>query len=119
MAIVTINDLKVKAHIGIEPRELKSAQDVLLDISFEYDARCAARSDDIASAVDYKAMSEGIRAFLARSRFSLLEKMAHEVLKIVTADKRVKAASVTVTKPQALRGASGVSVTVSVSRQVE
>jgi D-erythro-7,8-dihydroneopterin triphosphate epimerase len=113
MAVVTINDLKVKTRIGIEPRELKSAQDVILDISFEYDERSAARRDDIAFAVDYKAMADKIKDFLGRSRFNLIEKMAHEVLKLVIADKRVKSACVTVTKPRAIRSASGVSVTVS------
>jgi FolB domain-containing protein len=112
MAVVTVNRLKVKTHIGIEPRELKSAQNVILDISFEYDERRAARTDDIASAVDYKAMADGILDLLKRSRFNLLEKMAHEVLKLVTTDKRVKIASVTVTKPHAIPGASGVSLTV-------
>jgi FolB domain-containing protein len=112
MAIVTIKGLEVKVRIGIEPRELKSAQAVVLDISFEYDERQAARTDDIASAVDYQAMAGRITDLLKRSRFNLLEKMAHEVLKLVTADKRVKAASVTVTKPRAIRQVSGVSLTV-------
>jgi D-erythro-7,8-dihydroneopterin triphosphate epimerase len=112
MAKVTINNLKVKARIGIEERELKSAQEVVLDISFEYDERKAARTDDIASAVDYKAMTDRIADLLKRSRFKLLERMAHEVLKLVKEDKRVKAASVTVTKPRAVRHASGVSLTV-------
>jgi D-erythro-7,8-dihydroneopterin triphosphate epimerase len=113
MATVTIKDLRVKARIGIEPRELKAAQDVVLDISFEYDGRKAAKSDDIADAVDYYALTERIKGLLKRSRFGLLEKMASEVLKLVTADRRVKRACVTVTKPRAIRDASGVSVTLS------
>jgi FolB domain-containing protein len=112
MAVVSIKGLKVKTRIGIEPRELKSMQVVVLDISFEYDARLVARTDDIASAIDYKALTDKITEFLRRSRFNLLERMAHEVLKLVTTDKRVKTASVTVTKPRAIPGASGVSLTV-------
>jgi dihydroneopterin aldolase len=57
-------------------------------------------------------MAERITDLLKRSRFNLLEKMASEVLKLVMADKRVRAASVTITKPSAIRQASGVSVTV-------
>jgi FolB domain-containing protein len=112
MAKVTINNLKVKTRIGIEPRERKGAQEVVLDIFFEYDERQAARTDDIKHAVDYQAMAERITKLLKRSRFDLLEKMASEVLKLVMADKRVKAASVTVTKARAIRHVSGVSLTV-------
>jgi FolB domain-containing protein len=112
MAKITINNLKVKARIGIEPRELKAAQEVVLNISYEYDARQAARTDDIQVAVDYQAMAERITGHLKRSRFNLLETMASEVVKLVMTDKRVRAASVTVTKARAIRHASGVSLTV-------
>ena len=112
MAKITINSLKVRARIGIEPRERKSAQEVVLNISFEYDVRQAAKTDDIEQAVDYHSMAERITDLLKRSRFNLLEKMASEVLKLVMADKRIWWASVTITKPHAIRQASGVSVTV-------
>lgn len=112
MAKVTINNLKVKARIGIEPRELKVAQEVVLNVTFEYDDHEAAGTDDINSAVDYKALAEQITGYLKRSRFNLLEKMANEVLKIVLLDKRVRSACVTVTKPRAVPHTSGVSLTV-------
>ncbi len=112
MSLVTIKGLKLKARIGIEKRELVSAQEVVLDISFQYDDRLAGRTDDIAKAVDYKAMVGRISVLLKCSRFNLLEKMAREVLKVVMADKRVKKASVTVTKPRAIPRAAGVSLTV-------
>ncbi len=116
MATVTIKELKVKAHIGIEPHELKAAQEVVFDISFEYDERKAARSDDIRDAVDYKALQEKIRNLLKRSRFNLVEKLAHEVLWLSMTDKRVRSAVVTVSKSKALKNCHGVSLTVSAKR---
>ena len=113
MATVTIKDLKIKALIGIEPYELKRSQLIILNISFEYDARHAARSESIKDAVDYKELEGQVQELLKHKRFKLAETLAQEVLMKVLADRRVTSATVTVTKPRALRSAAGVSVTMS------
>ncbi|MBF0594517.1 MAG: dihydroneopterin aldolase [Candidatus Omnitrophica bacterium] len=113
MAMIQIKDLAVRTIIGIQDWEREKAQDVLINISLEYDAAKAAQSDDIQDAVDYKAVKQAVIRLVESSRFNLVEKMAAEILAVAMSDQRVEYASVTIDKPNALRFARSVSLTMS------
>jgi len=116
MATIHIRDLSLRTIIGIQDWERDKQQDIVINLTLDYDAAKAAKSDDIADAVDYKALKKKIVQLTETARFNLVEKMASEVLKIAMEDSRVTAASVTIDKPQALRFAKSVGVTMSSSR---
>ncbi len=113
-AVIQIRDLALKAVIGIETREREEAQEVLINLTIEYNALEAARSDDIKDAVDYKAVEQAVVDLVGSSRFNLVERMAAEILKVVTVDPRVDFASVTIDKPQALSRSRSVALTMSI-----
>ena len=113
MAEIKIKNLKLRAIVGIQDWEREKKQDILLNISFEYDSSEAELSDDISDTVDYKAMKQKIIALVEKSNYNLLEKLAAEVLKICLDTPGVTKASVEIDKPHALRFADSVSVTVS------
>ena len=110
MATIRITDLRLRTIIGINDWERKSKQDVIINVSMEYDASKAAKSDDINDTVDYKALSKEIINKVEDSNFLLLEKLAQTVLDIVMMHSLVKKAHVCVDKPFALRFADSVSV---------
>jgi len=114
MVTIRIQDLSVRTIIGVEDWERKKAQDILINISIDYDAAKAAASDDIKDAVNYKAIKQSVIALIEASRFNLLEKMAAEILRLIMAEPLVEAATVTIDKPNALRFAKSVSLTMSV-----
>jgi FolB domain-containing protein len=116
MATIHIRDLSLRTIIGIQDWEREKQQDIIINIAFDYDMAKAAASDDIVDAVDYKALKKRIIHLTETARFNLVEKMAAEILQIVLEDRRVTFASVTIDKPQALRFAKSVGVTVSSKR---
>lgn len=110
MAIIRITDLCLRTIIGTYDWERKTLQDVVINVSLEFDATKASKSDAIKDTVDYKEITKNIIAFVEKSKFFLIEKLAAEVLKIVLSNRKVISATVRVDKPGALRFAKSVSV---------
>jgi len=117
MAIIRITDLTLKTIIGTNDWERKVKQKVVINIDIELDVSKAAKSDKIQDTLDYKALTKKIIKRVEASKYYLLEKLSSEVLKIVMEDRRVKAASVRVDKPLALRFTKSVSIEVKDKRK--
>jgi D-erythro-7,8-dihydroneopterin triphosphate epimerase len=109
MAVIHINDLKVRTIIGINPDERVNKQDLMINVTLEYDANKASKSDSIKDALDYHALSNALMRIAERSRYKLLEKLAAKLLEAIMADKRVTSAAVRLDKPQAIPEAKCVS----------
>ncbi len=109
---IFIKDLLIQAIIGINPAERVTPQDVLINVTLFVDTRPAARSDDIADAVNYGTLAKQIRSFVATSNFFLIEKLAAEIMNLCLIDPRVTRARVTVEKPTILRDAKSAGVTI-------
>lgn len=117
MAKVRITNLRLRTIIGTHDWERENPQDVVVNITLDYNAAKAIASDDLRKAVDYKALTKQIIKEVEASRYFLLEKLAGRVLDIVTAHPAVMEAAVRADKPQALRFADSVSVEVNWSRK--
>ena len=110
MAFIRIKNLKLRAVIGINDWERENKQDVIINIKLEFDASAAAKSDDIADTVDYKAIKLNVIELVEKSNYNLLEKLVDEIVHVCLADPRVGRATVRVDKPHALRFADSVSI---------
>jgi D-erythro-7,8-dihydroneopterin triphosphate epimerase len=110
MATVRITNLKLRTIIGANDWERNTKQDVTINITFDYDASKAIKTDKLDDAADYKIITKKIIKAVENSDFQLIEKMAAMVLDIVLEDKKIKEATVRIDKPQALRFADSVSV---------
>jgi D-erythro-7,8-dihydroneopterin triphosphate epimerase len=117
VAKLSIVDLLLRTVIGDNEWERDVKQDVVINLSFEFDASKAIESDAIADTVDYKALKRSIIAEVEGSRYRLLEKLAAKVLALAMENNRVISATVRVDKPQALRYAKSVSVEMSGRRE--
>lgn len=113
MAKIHIKNLKLRAIIGIEEWERKNKQDIVINILIDFDATKSAQTDDINDTVDYKIITKKIINLVETSNYFLLEKLTDNILKIVTNNKKVLAATVRVDKPFALRFSDSVSVELS------
>jgi D-erythro-7,8-dihydroneopterin triphosphate epimerase len=80
-----------------------------LDIAVEYESK-AGRTDRLQDAVDYKRIKNAALEYVEGSQHQLLEALAQGVADTCLAQKGVKAASITVDKPGALRFARSVAV---------
>jgi len=110
MAKIRITDLRLRAIIGIYDWERENKQDIIINVTLEYDAEKPARSDKIEDTIDYKAITKEIIKMTERSEFYLLEKLAGEILMITLKNPLVLKSTVKVDKPAALRFADSVSV---------
>lgn len=105
-----IRDMVVNCVIGTKPSERRKKQKVIINVELECDLARAGRSDALADTVNYKQLNDGIRKLASESRYLLIERLAAAVADICLADGKVKAVTVTVEKPGALRRAAGAAV---------
>lgn len=110
MATIRITDLKLKAIIGIFAWERKIKQELIINLSLEFDSSKAAQSDRIEDTVDYKKLKLRIIDLVKTSQFHLIEKLVEEVLTLVMQEPKVQFATVRIDKPRALRFAKSVSI---------
>lgn len=119
MAKIRITNLRLRAIIGTNDWERDVQQDVVINITLDYDAARAVAGDDLRETVDYKALTKQIIKEVEASRFFLLEKLAGRVIEIVAEHPAVREAVVRVDKPRALRFADSVSVELDWSRKAK
>ncbi|ROR34518.1 dihydroneopterin aldolase [Inmirania thermothiophila] len=110
MDIVYLRDLRIETVIGIFDWERRIRQVVSVDLDMAADVARAAASDDIADALDYKAVAKRIIAFVEGSSFRLVESLAEGIARIVREEFGVPWVRVSVHKPGAIRGARDVGV---------
>jgi len=112
---IFLSGLRVEAMIGIYPHERTSSRPVEIDLEIGVPGERVYQSGDVADTVDYAAVSERIRAELARVRFGLLEQMSEAIANILLEEFGSPWVRVTIVKPGAL--GDGVKVGVSIERR--
>ncbi|MFP5431154.1 MAG: dihydroneopterin aldolase [Gammaproteobacteria bacterium] len=110
MDIVYIRDLKIETVIGIFDWERRIRQTVSIDLEMATDIRKAAATDNIADALDYKAVAKRLIAFVGESQFLLVETLSEKVAEIVMTEFSVPWLRLRLSKPGAVRGSQDVGV---------
>ena len=108
--VTSIRGLRVRARLGVTDHERRDVQDLLIHIDFESDHRRAAETDDLAHAVDYRALNKDVIAAVERSDHRLVETLAETVARTCLKHDGVASVRVRVEKPGALRFADSVGV---------
>ena len=110
MEIVYIRGLEVRTVIGIYDWEREIRQRVTVDLEMLSDFSKAAENDEIEYALDYKAVSKRLAAFIEESSFKLLETLGTRIADIVQNEFGVKWLRLELGKPGAVTGARDVGV---------
>ena len=110
MAVIRINDLKLRAIIGAHSWERKQRQDVIINLAITYDYTKAAQSDCLKDALDYEALATLVSKVVESSKHVLLEKLASQIMKILLENPKIRSAWVKIDKPQAIAAAKSVSL---------
>ncbi len=108
--IIKIENLRLRTIVGIYDWEKKEKQDLVINVTIEFDGEKAALTDSIEDTVDYKSINKKIINFVETNNFNLLERVAGGICGIVFECRSVREVSVKVDKPGALRFADSVSV---------
>ncbi|HON11190.1 MAG TPA: dihydroneopterin aldolase [Chitinispirillaceae bacterium] len=117
LATVHISNLSLETTIGWNTWEQQQKQNVIINITFDFDQTAAVESDELNDTVDYRALKNRIRREVESTSFKLLEKLADHILEVVMSDERVVSATIKVDKPHALSLADSVSVKISAERE--
>lgn len=109
---IFLNDLRIKAIVGIWDWERKLRQTVSIDLEMGADIRKAAATDNIEDTLDYKQIAKRVQQFVEDSAFKLVETLAENIARIVLSEFDVPWVIVKVNKPGAIRGSRDVGVIV-------
>lgn len=110
-ATIRVHQLRLRTYIGFNPDEREKKQDVVINMEVRYLMGSAVVEDHVDQALNYKTITKAVIKRVEEGRFLLLEKLVSEVLHICSEHRDVTFASVTVEKPNALRFADSVSLT--------
>ncbi|MGQ1891858.1 dihydroneopterin aldolase [Thermophagus sp. OGC60D27] len=116
MAKIIIKDLLLRTQVGFNPHELGKKQDLLLNISIEYQIRGEELSDQPDEALNYRNICKQVIALVEGNHYNLLEKVANDVATLLLTEPRIEKVEVEVDKPHALRFARSVSFFLSKSK---
>jgi FolB domain-containing protein len=111
---ICIEDLLVKAYLGVHDSEQENPREVPVYLEFEYQSPA---SDSLAEAVDYRRVRDLVRAAVENRRFALLELMAKTIIDAVKSEPRIIRILIKVTKIKALQQAKSVSAVVEWNRE--
>ena len=114
--IIKIKNLKMRAIIGFNDWEREKKQEICINLSMTTDDETAAVSDSPDDCINYKQIKNKVIEGIENTEYYLLEKMASSILEIVMREERLKSATVEIDKPQALRFAESVSITMTRNR---
>lgn len=107
---IIVSDLLLRGLIGFQPWETEKRQDVLINLTLFTDTRPAAASDQVADALDYKAITKQVIALVEQGgHVNLVESLAEQIARLCISG-GAQRVIVRVEKPGALRFARSVGV---------
>ena len=112
MDIVYIKGLKVDAVIGVYDWEREIHQTLVFNLDMAADISGPAKKDEIALALDYKAVSDRITEFVSQSEFQLIETLAERLAKVLMSEFKLPWLRLAVGKPGAVPRATDVGVVI-------
>jgi FolB domain-containing protein len=107
---IFIKDLVARGIIGINVWEREKPQEILINITVFTDTRRAAKTDDLADCVDYRALAKKVQAHAETAARLTVEALANDLAEICLEQRGVEKALVRVEKPGAVRFSSSVGV---------
>ncbi len=107
---IFIQGLSALCIIGTLPRERKRKQKIVIDLGFPVSVRKAAAKDHLGDAVNYKRIAERASAFIASSRFFLIETLAERLAAVLLKEFPISKVSIRISKPEAIRNAESAGV---------
>jgi dihydroneopterin aldolase len=106
MDAITLRGIRAYGRHGANPGERDRRQAIEIDLVAELDLKAAKRTDDLTQTLDYAALHERVVRIVSTTSFALLEALGGALLDAVLADDRIARATVTLSKPKILAGAT-------------
>lgn len=111
MDLLSIKGLAVTTRIGVYAWEQQISQRLLIDITIPADFRNC--EDQLAKTIDYDKLCQRVTTYIEENSFQLIETVADKVALLIKAEFNLNELSVAVSKPQAVKNAANIQVSVS------
>lgn len=108
--VVFVKGLKVMAVIGVYDWERAINQPLLIDIALETDIKAAAASDEVADALNYKAVCDDVSRWCKETQAKLLEHLAEIIADNLLTQFSCHKVTLSLAKPTAIDQADAVGV---------
>ncbi|MFK8027586.1 MAG: dihydroneopterin aldolase [Gammaproteobacteria bacterium] len=110
MDTVFIRDLSMDAVIGVFGWERQVRQKITINLEMATDISKAAETDDLEYTLDYKAISQRIRALVDENQPKLVETLIELIATTVMEEFNIPWLRISIAKPGAVRGSAAVGV---------
>lgn len=107
---IRIDGLRLVSTLGVHPEERAAPRELVAHLRLGADLAPAARSDDLADAIDWAALCAKLRAVAARRADRLAETLAAALADAALEDPRVAWVRLRLEKPGAIPGVDSLSV---------
>ncbi len=108
-----IKNYHCDAIIGVYASERKTTQPIFITLNCQYKHNAVLVSDAIEDAIDYDAVTTFIRKTVQKTSFQLIESLAHHLYELLIKTYDLSNLTLTLQKPNALKRADYVSITLS------
>jgi dihydroneopterin aldolase len=107
---LTISGLSVLTKIGVHQWEQAIDQRLLIDITIPTDvSNC---QDELTNTIDYDQLCQQVTTYVESNQFALIETVACRVAQLIKDQFTVNQLTIRVAKPQAIKNAANVAITV-------
>lgn len=110
MYTLDISSLKLSTRIGVHEWEQRIHQRLLIDISMTVD--CDDCQDTLKNTIDYDHVCRRVTSHIESNSFLLIETVAEQVATLINDEFKVSKLTVRVSKPDAIKNAGNIAVTV-------
>jgi dihydroneopterin aldolase len=107
---IFLRGLSVECIIGFIDWERRVRQTVVIDLEIPVDCRKAARTDEVANTIDYKAVAKRVIGFVEASEFKLVETLGHRLCLLIIEEFSLPWVRLSLNKPGAIRGSRDVGI---------
>jgi dihydroneopterin aldolase len=115
--MIFIHGLELQASIGVHPHEYESTQPIIIDIELDMGEMPAPQDDRLNETLDYALVADRAAELALEAHVQLVETLADRIARwALSADERVHACTVRISKPHALINASAAGVSISLRR---
>lgn len=108
---IFVEGLLIQANIGVHPHEYEGKQPIIMDISLDMGPMPAPKEDRLHETLDYGLVAKKAEEITLEAHVQLVETLADRICDwALSADPRVQAITVKISKPQALLKADAAGV---------
>ena len=96
---IEVQNIRIKAKIGVPKSERKKTQLLIVSFYFYYNVSSKKNLNDINSLKDYSLIIKFLQSFISESKYKSLEKLITETRKAVQKKFRLKSINLKIEKP--------------------